>query len=172
MGHLFQFQIPAWELVLRGTFIYWFLFVLFRFALRRDTGSLTLADVLVVVLIADAAQNGMAGEYKSVGEAMVLVGTIAGWNYFIDWMSYRNGAFARFAQPSVVTLVRNGHVLSHNLQQQLITGEELRSQLRLNGVENLADVKWARLEPDGHISVIRHTADVEQREMSGIPGAG
>lgn len=171
MGHLFQFQIPAWELILRGTLMYWFLFVLFRFALRRDTGSLTLADVLVVVLIADAAQNGMAGDYKSIGEAMVLVATIAAWNYFIDWMTYRYGAFARFAQPSVVTLVRNGHVLSHNLERQLITGEELRSQLRLSGVEELSDVKWARLEPDGHISVIRFSDD-SPSAAGGISRAG
>ena len=77
MGTVFQFQVSPWELILRGTLIYWFLFLLFRFFLRRDAGSLGLADILVVVLVADAAQNGMSGEYKSVGEAMVLVGTIA-----------------------------------------------------------------------------------------------
>jgi len=30
---------------------------------------------------------------------MLLVGTIGGWNYFLDWMSYRYDWFARFAEP-------------------------------------------------------------------------
>src|SRR5262245_66402165 len=104
MGMLFQFQVSPWELIVRGTLIYWFLFLLFRFVLRRDAGSLGLADILVIVIIADAAQNGMAGDYKSVGEAMVLVGTLAFWNYWIDWMSYRYRWFERFAEPPAVFL--------------------------------------------------------------------
>jgi len=80
MSHLFEVQISPWELVARGSLVYWFLFFLFRFGLRRDAGSLGLADILVIVLIADAAQNGMSGEYKTVAEATILVGTIAAWN--------------------------------------------------------------------------------------------
>lgn len=61
-GALFGSSIPAVELVVRGSAIYWFLFVLFRAFLRRNVGSIAISDVLLVVLIADAAQNGMAGE--------------------------------------------------------------------------------------------------------------
>jgi len=172
MGALFHFQISPWELVLRGTLIYWFLFLLFRFVLRRDAGSLGLADILVVVLVADAAQNGMSGEYKSVGEAMVLVGTIAGWNYFIDWMSFRYPWFARFAEPRVVTLIQHGRVQRKNLEQEMLTEEELQSHVRQSGVEGIQDVKHACLEPDGHISVIRFSAAESQSKEKGLPGAG
>ena len=161
---LFDIQVTPLELFIRGSLIYWFLFFLFRFALRRDPGSLGLADVLVIVLIADAAQNGMAGEYKSVSEAMVLIGTIAAWNYFIDWMSFRYPWFARFAEPRVVTLVQNGVVSQSNLQQEMITEEELSSQLRLSGVDDVRDVRHARLEPDGQVSVIRFQEGPPERK--------
>ena len=39
-----------------------------------------MTDLLVIVLIADAAQNGMAGEYKSITEGVVLCATIVGWS--------------------------------------------------------------------------------------------
>ena len=172
MDGLFHFQVSPWELIVRGTLIYWFLFLLFRFVLRRDAGSLGLADILVVVLVADAAQNGMSGEYKSVGEAMVLVGTIAGWNYLIDWMSFRYTWFARFAESRVVTLIRNGRIHQKNLQREMLTENELQSQLRQSGVENIREVKHARLEPDGHISVIRFSRSENQRAKQGLPGAG
>jgi uncharacterized membrane protein YcaP (DUF421 family) len=167
MGVLFQFQVSPWELILRGTLIYWFLFLLFRFILRRDSGSLGLADILVIVLIADAAQNGMSGEYKSVSEAMVLVGTIAGWNYFIDWMSFRYSWFARFAEPCVVKLIQHGRIQRRGLQREMLTEEELQSQLRQNGVEDIQAVKHAWLEPDGHISVIRFSAEETRHKAQG-----
>jgi len=173
MNTLFQFQMSPWELIARGTLMYWFLFLLFRFILRRDSGSIGLADVLIIVLIADAAQNGMAGEYKSVGEAMVLVGTLAGWNYFIDWMSFRYRWFARFAEPRVVILIQHGSVVQSNLKREMITEDELESQLRQSGIDAIQDVKHARLEPDGHISVIPYPGGKETHsKKGGLPGAG
>ncbi len=63
---LFGIQMPIPEIVLRGSAIYWFLFAIFRLALRRDVGAVGIADVLLLVLIADASQNAMAGDYPGV----------------------------------------------------------------------------------------------------------
>ena len=57
------------EIVLRGTIVYLFLFILLRL-LRRGAGAIGISDLLVVVLIADAAQNAMASEYKSITEGL------------------------------------------------------------------------------------------------------
>jgi uncharacterized membrane protein YcaP (DUF421 family) len=62
---------------------------------------------------------------------------------------------SRFTTPAPLTLVRNGRVDHANLRREMLSMEELESKLRLEGVEKLADVKIARLEPDGEISVIR-----------------
>jgi len=172
MADLFAFHLSPWELVVRGSSIYWSLFLLFRFVLRRDAGSLGLADILMIVLIADAAQNGMSGEYKSVSEAFLLVGTIAFWNYAIDWLSFRYPWFARFAEPRVVPLVRHGRLLAANLRREMVTVEELTSQLRQNGIQRLEDVKHAFLEADGHLSIIKLSPSDSARQNKGIPGAG
>jgi uncharacterized membrane protein YcaP (DUF421 family) len=170
---LFDFGISPWELIIRGSLIYWFLFFLFRFILRRDAGSVGLADILVIVLIADAAQNGMAGEYKSVGEAFLLIGTIAAWNYWIDWMSFNYAWFARFAEPGVLPLIRHGRILKGNLRREMLTEDELQSKLRENGVEDVGEVKFAALEPEGNISVIRYSSQTEgARGARKRPGSG
>ncbi|MEP7364055.1 MAG: YetF domain-containing protein [Acidobacteriota bacterium] len=154
MDHLFRLEMSPWELILRGTIMYWFLFLLFRFVLSRDAGSMGLADVLLVVVVADASQNAMAGEYKTVSEGVLLVATIGAWNYFIDWMSYRYKWFSRFADRRAVPLIRHGTILRANLRREMLTEEELQSQLRQNGLEKASKVKHAMLEPDGSISVI------------------
>ena len=89
LAALFRFGVPPLELVLRGSAMYWFLYLLLRFVLRRDAGAIGIADILLLVLIADAAQNGMAGSYETVADGFVLVATIVGWNWLFDWASWR-----------------------------------------------------------------------------------
>lgn len=143
--------------MVRGTLTYWFLFAVFRFVLRRDVGSVGIADVLLLVLIADASQNAMSGGYETVSDGAILVGTIVGWNYLLDWATYRFTAVRRIVGPPALMLVRDGKVLRRNLRQEFITMDELRAQLRLAGVDDIADVKSARMEPDRQISVVKKT---------------
>lgn len=155
MEELFRFDVSPWEMIVRGTVMYWFLFALFRFVLRRDVGSLAIADVLLVVLIADAAQNGMAGSHNSISSGVVLVATIAGWNYLLDWGSYHSERVRRFVEPPPLRLIRNGRVMRANLRREMITVDELRAKLRQQGVEKFSEVKSAYMESDGEISAIR-----------------
>ena len=152
---LFSFSVSPLELFLRASVIYWFLFLCFRLILRRDVGAIGIADVLLVVLIADAAQNAMASDYRSISDGLVLVGTIIGWNVLIDWLAYRFPALRSLAQAPDLLLVREGTILHRNLRRELITVDDLFAKLREKGVENLEDVKSARMEADGAISVIK-----------------
>lgn len=163
---LFHFGVNPLELVLRGSAVYWFLFVLFRFVLRRDAGSLGIADILLLVLIADASQNAMAGGYETVLDGFVLVATLIGWNWLLDWASFRFNAVRRFAEPPPLVLVRRGRILARNLRREFVTVPELMASLREHGIEKLADVKMARMEPDGVISVIRRDGGHDETQAA------
>src|SRR5690349_11916057 len=104
MSELFRLSVDPWELVVRGTAVYWFLFLLFRFVLRRDVGSIAIADVLLLVLIADASQNAMAGGYDSITDGCILVMTIAGWNYALDWVTFHVPFVRRIIEPKPLVL--------------------------------------------------------------------
>ncbi|MET0646689.1 MAG: YetF domain-containing protein, partial [Pyrinomonadaceae bacterium] len=142
------------EMVLRGTLVYLLLFFVLR-VLRREAGALGISDLLVVVLIADAAQNAMASEYKSITEGAVLVGTIVAWDFFLDWLGYRFPSIQRLLRPAPLPLVEDGRMIRRNMRKEMITTEELMSLLREQGVESVEEVKTCFLEGDGHISVIK-----------------
>jgi uncharacterized membrane protein YcaP (DUF421 family) len=152
----FAVTVSPLELVIRGTLVYWFLFLIFRFVMRRDAGTIGIADLLLLVLVADASQNAMAGGYTTVSEGFVLLGTIVGWNWMIDWASFHWPAVARFTTPPAIALVRHGRVVRRNLRREHVSDEELESKLREQGVERLEDIKVAMMESDGAISVIRY----------------
>ena len=155
METLFALQVPVGEIVLRGTLVYWFLFLIFRFIVRRDVGSVAIADVLLLVLIADASQNAMAGGYKTVSEGALLVATIVSWNYLLDWASFRFEWVRRLAEPPPLPLVWRGRILYRNLRKEFLPVEELKAHLRQKGIEDLSQVKVAYMESDGSLSVIR-----------------
>lgn len=163
---MFMPNTPILETILRGSLMYLSLFVLLRVVLRRETGQIGIADLLLIVLIADAAQNGMAGGYHSVTNGIVLVGTLIFWNYALDWLGYRFPRLRPWLRPPPLTLVREGHLLRENLRQELITEEELRGMLRQQGVKDLSEIKEARVESDGGLSVIPRTPPEQKANHS------
>jgi len=154
-NELFSLSMPLAEILVRGSAMYWFLFLIFRFVIRRDIGAVGIADLLVLVIVADASQNAMAGEYTSVTDGMVLVATLIGWNVFLDWLSYRFPVVRKLAEPEPVKLIKDGKMLRRNMRRELITDEELLSKLRQESVESLDEVKSAYIESDGQISIIK-----------------
>jgi uncharacterized membrane protein YcaP (DUF421 family) len=146
------------EMALRGTLTYLALFALLRLMPNREIGSMSTADLLVIVLIADAAQNAMGSTYNSIPEGIVLVATILFWSYVIDWLDYRFPHLHLASSPPRL-LIRNGRILHKNLAREKLTEAELMGQLRLSGVESVLQVKKAYIESDGKISVVVTGAD-------------
>jgi len=155
LAQVFSFNQDPLEIFVRGTAMYWFLFCMFRFVLRRDVGAVGIADVLLLVIVADAAQNAMAGEYKTVPEGMLLVATLLFWNWLLDFTSFRFRAVRRLVEPPPLPLVRGGKMLHRNMRREFITEEELMTALRQKGVKELSEVEEVFMESDGNFSVIK-----------------
>jgi uncharacterized membrane protein YcaP (DUF421 family) len=150
------------ELVLRGSVVYLGILLLMR-VLRREAGALSTADLLVIVLVADAAQNAMSSEYHSITEGAVLVATIFGWNYLLDWLAFRYPRVHSLLHPAPLLLVKDGRVQRRNLRSEMITLDDLKEQLREQGVADLTQVKKCYLEADGRLSVIKQSPEEETR---------
>ena len=156
---LFRPGTPLLEIIVRGTVMYLSLFALLRFVLKRETGSMGITDLLVIVLIADAAQNGMAGEYRSITDGVMLVVTIVAWSYVLNLLAFRYPLLRRVIQPPRVMLVRDGRILRRNLEHEKITEDELLAEIHAHGCADVQGVRAAWIEPDGMVSVIRKSGD-------------
>lgn len=155
LREMFVPQESLLEIAVRGALVYVGLFTLLRVVLKRQSGGMGVSDLLVLVLLADAAQNAMSAEYKSVTAGFVLVATIIVTSYFLDWLAYRFRNLEWFVYPAPLLLVKDGHMLVENMRKELISRGELLSQLRQQGISNVSEVKEAFMEGDGTISVLR-----------------
>lgn len=146
------------EVVVRGTLMYIALFAILRFMARRQAGNFGPADLLVIVIIADAAQNALGKDYASVSEGIALVLTIVFWDYTFDWLAWRFPALRPILTASPLKLIDNGCIDDANMRKEMLTRDELDSQLREKGVTDISQVLTACLEGDGRLSVIKHKA--------------
>jgi uncharacterized membrane protein YcaP (DUF421 family) len=151
---MFYPQTPILEIIIRGSIMYLGLFILLRVILKREAGTVGMTDLLVVVLLADASQNAMAGDYKSITDGLLLVLTIIMWSYILNFLGYTFPAFQKLIHPPPLLLIKNGMMIRKNLRKEFITEEELMSQIREQGIGTIQEVKEAYMEMDGHISVI------------------
>ena len=151
---LLELTVSPLELIIRGSMIYLFLFIVFRTILQRDVGSVGIADILVLVLVSDAAQNAMAADYRSVSDGIILISTLLGWNVLFDYLAFRFPRLRRLLQSSQLVLIRDGEVLHRNLRREFMSEDELRAKLREHEVTDVAEVHRAYMESDGTITVI------------------
>jgi uncharacterized membrane protein YcaP (DUF421 family) len=148
------------ETVVRGIVMYLTIAVLLRYMMRGRT-SASMPDLLVIVLIADAAQNGMAAEYHSLTNGIVLVTTIIGMSTLLDWLGQHIPAVQRFIHPDPRQLIADGRFVQKELDHELMSREDMMTQLRLQGVERVEDVKASYLEGTGEVSVIKKEQSAE-----------
>lgn len=151
-------DVSPFEMVVRGVVMYLAIFVLLRVVLKGRLGTMTSSDLLVLVIISDGAQNAMSSNYTSITDGIVLVATIVGMSFLFDWLGYHVGFMGSFVFPKRKPLVVNGRVIRKSLADELMTEDELMTQLRLSGTELIQDVKAAYLEGNGEISVIKRAS--------------
>jgi uncharacterized membrane protein YcaP (DUF421 family) len=143
------------ENVIRSSSIYLMLFLLLRFLPNRKTGSLGPTDLLVVVLLATAVHSALNREGSSLTDAAVMVGTIICWSVVLDILGARVPFLRWVLHSDPVEVVRDGETVHRNLRREFMTEDELKAQLRLQGVEDVGQVEHAYIEHDGRVSVIR-----------------
>jgi uncharacterized membrane protein YcaP (DUF421 family) len=161
---IFALDTPILEIFVRGTVTYLALFALLRTVLKREAGTVGITDLLVVVLLADAIQNGMSGDYHSITDGVLLVATIIFWSYLLNWLGFHYPALQRLVHPPALLLVNQGKMLRRHMRRELITEEELMSAIRSQGVDTLEHVKAAYMESDGTISVITYQSTGAQEQ--------
>lgn len=142
------------EVILRASIMYLALFAILRFIGRRQAGHFGPADLLVIVLIADAAQNALGKDYQSVTEGVALVLTIVAWEYLIDYLAWKFPTLRPYLKAPPLTLVRDGRIVRAALRKEMLSEDELKSQLREHGIDDIASVKIVCLEGDGRLSVL------------------
>ncbi len=154
MIELFQLSAPWWHFVLRAVAIYILVMLLVRVSGKRAVGQFTPFDLVLLILIGNAVQNGMNGGDNSLTGAALLAGCLIGLNYAVAFIVSRNPRARRLIEGEAVVLARDGKVFRDVLRQQLVSNADFREAMRETGCDNVERIRIATLETNGRISIV------------------
>ena len=167
-GDMYLSTTPVLEVVLRGTLLYLATVVMMRIVGQRESGGLTVTDLLVVILIGNAVGHSMSTDYLSIPEGLILVATLLFWSVVLDAAAYRFPRLGGLLKARPRPLIEDGEVNQRSLRREFLSRDELEAQLRLQGVKDVSQVRRAYLEPNGMISAFKRDGD----DMPTPPCAG
>jgi len=144
------------DIALRTSVVYLALLGGFRLTGKRQLGQLSVFDLVLLLVIANAVQNAMVGPDTSVAGGLVAAAVLLVWHRVIGYMRRRSPRVARLLGGSPEVLISEGRVLGEALAREGFTEEELLQALREHGVVGPDEVRLAVLEPDGTVSVIQN----------------
>jgi uncharacterized membrane protein YcaP (DUF421 family) len=141
--------------ILHAAAVYLVLLVIFRVAGKRTLNDMTTFDLVLVLIISEAVQQGMVGSDNSLTNAFLLVVTLVAIDVLLSVLKHRYPDFGRALDGRPVLIVRDGELLEHVAARERVDEEDVMSAARcLHGIEHMAEIKHAVLEAGGKISII------------------
>jgi uncharacterized membrane protein YcaP (DUF421 family) len=142
------------DIALRGIVVFFFLYLLTRVIGRRELSSLEPFDLILLIILGDAVQQGLTQDDYSLTGAVIGVGTIAVLQVLTSYVSFRLPWARRVLDGQPIVIVQDGKVIEETLHRERMTVEELAEEARGQQIASLEDVQWAVFETSGKISFI------------------
>ena len=152
---MFNLDLPtAMGITIRTLAVYLVVLVGLRLSGKREIGQMTVFDLVVLLLIANAVQNAMVGPDTSLTGGILAAVILLLVNALIARLSLRWLRLRRWVEGTPTLLVFHGKVIPEHMKREGIDEESLLTAMREHGVAEVSEVEMAVLEIDGSISVV------------------
>jgi uncharacterized membrane protein YcaP (DUF421 family) len=143
------------DMILRAVAIYLILVLVFKIAGRRALLQMNSFDLILLLIISEATQQALLGsDFSVTGAALSIITLIVMDMLFSKVKKYLPGA-EEMIDGTAVILVENGMLMHEKMKLVDISEEDIMVSARNNqGLTKLAEIKFAILESNGHISII------------------
>lgn len=157
---MFSMGTEALGIVARTALVYAGVLIGLRVAGKRELGQMTVFDLVVVLLIANAVQNAMTGPDFSVQGGLIAAGVLLVLDRGIAYFRLHNESWGRLLEGMPTVLVQDGQFLEPRLRKEGLERSQIEMAMREHGIADVKDVRLAVLETDGSISIVPATAHV------------
>jgi uncharacterized membrane protein YcaP (DUF421 family) len=143
------------DISLRAIALFLFVLVLTRVMGRRELSSLAPFDLILLIVLGDAIQQGLTQDDYSVTGALIAISTLALLQRATSYISWRFPFMRKVLEGEPVVIVQDGQLIERNIRRERLTPADVSEEARLQQIDSLEKVKWAVLEPNGSISFIQ-----------------
>jgi uncharacterized membrane protein YcaP (DUF421 family) len=154
---------------LRASFVYFFLLLVVRLLGKREIGNTSAFDLIVALILGEVVDEIIYGDV-TILQGVVAIVVVAIWHVANSWASFQSQIIDKITGAPPTVLVKNGQIQHKNLAKERVNKDELLSELRMMGVEDVKEVKQATLEPNGKVSVIQEdwAKPVQRQDLTAL----
>jgi uncharacterized membrane protein YcaP (DUF421 family) len=143
------------DLVFRAIVLYFFIYVLMRVVGRRELSGIEPFDLILLIVIGDAVQQGLTQDDYTVTGAILVVATIAGLQVGMSYLGFKIPRLRPMLEGEPIVLIQDGRPVTRNLSRERLALEEVLEEARSSQIGTLDEIAWAVLESSGNISFIK-----------------
>jgi uncharacterized membrane protein YcaP (DUF421 family) len=143
------------DIVLRGIFVFFALYVLMRVIGRRELSKLEPFDLILLIILGDAVQQGLTQDDYSLTGSMLAIVTIAVLQVLVSFLNFRFPRLRPVLNGEPIVVVQDGKPIERNLRRERLTIDDLAESARLQGIGSLDEIAWGVLETSGSISFVK-----------------
>jgi len=143
------------DIAIRAIVLYAFLIFVMRITGRRELSSLSAVDLVLLIVLGDAIQQGLTQDDYSVTGAVIAVSTLALMQVGSAYVTFRFKRLRRVLEGEPVVVIEDGKLLQDNLRRERMTPDEIAEEMRLQQIASFDEVAWGILERNGQVSFIR-----------------
>lgn len=152
------------DIVLRSVAFYLFLLAFLRLTGKRALAQVTTFDFVLLLIISEAAQQGLMAEDHSMTGSLLAVLTLVTLDVCLSLAKRRSRRLETWIESRPLVLVENGQPIEERLRWTRVdVGDILESARELRGLWRLDQIRFAVLERDGVISIIPRTGEPDPR---------
>jgi uncharacterized membrane protein YcaP (DUF421 family) len=143
------------DIVGRGVVVFFFLYLLMRVMGRRELSTLEPFDLILLIILGDAVQQGLTQDDYSLTGAMLAIGTIAVLQLGMSYTNWRFPKLRPWLDGLPIVMLQDGKPIEKNMRRERLTLDDLAEAARKEGIGKLDEVAWAVMETSGEISFIK-----------------
>src|SRR5881392_919544 len=102
------------DIALRALFLYAFVVFILRVIGRRELSTLSAVDLVLLIVLGDAIQQGLTQDDYSVTGALIAVSTIAALQVLVSYVSFRSGRARKVLEGHPIVVIQDGKLLEQN----------------------------------------------------------
>jgi uncharacterized membrane protein YcaP (DUF421 family) len=143
------------DIVFRGIVLYGFVIFLMRVIGRRELSQLTAVDLVLLIVLGDAIQQGLTQDDYSVTGALIAITTIACVQVVTSYVSFRSKRLRRIFEGSPIVVLQDGKLVEANLRRERLSPDDIAEEMRSHEIAHFDEVAWGILEANGKINFIK-----------------